>query len=92
MLRPPFKSDSQPLTEEEKKQEVPLYNPLLEDFEAEYYEDDNSLTTLKMPAGQITYFPKPKANFMAKHLADAVVNLSGEKVRANALKEIWVKI
>ena len=81
-----------PLTEAQKQEKLPLYNPLHEDFSAEYFEDDNSPTILTMPAGQITYFPRPKANFMAKHLADVVVNISGEKARVGALKEIWVKI
>ena len=80
------------LTEEDKKKLLPLYNPLFEDFGFEYLEDDNYPVILTMPAGEITYFPTHKANFMAKHLADEMVNRGKEGLREEYLKEIWVKI
>jgi hypothetical protein len=45
-----------------------------------------------MAPGEITYFPTHKARFMAKHLADEMVNQGKEGLREQYLKEIWVKI
>lgn len=92
MLKPPFKSELQPLSEEDKKVLLPLYNPLIEEFKFDYTEDDNSIVNLSMAPGEITYFPTHKARFMAKHLADEMVNQGKEGLREQYLKEIWVKI
>ena len=65
--------DSNSLWEERNKQ-TPLFNPLLKQFECDYILDDGTVQVLEMPAGQITYFPKFKADYMKKHLADEVYN------------------
>lgn len=92
MLNPPFKSEKPMVTPEQMKQLLPLYNPLPESFVFPYQGDNNEVEMLTMLEGQITYFPTHIANYMAKHLADEMVNRGKEGLREQYLKEIWVKI
>ena len=61
-------------------QKVSLYNPLDTDFTYTWLDDLNKPHELIMPAGRVTYFPKPQADFMTKHLLDELININ--KVKA----------
>lgn len=52
---------------------VPLFNPLAKSFEFEWKDDNNDVHTLSLDPISITYFTKPQAHFMLKHLTDAVM-------------------
>jgi hypothetical protein len=76
---------------------VPLFNPLKDDFSYEWLNDDNDKIVLSIPGREIAYFDKPRAEFLAKHLADAVYNERGgssnsEEDYREIYKEIYVKL
>jgi hypothetical protein len=53
----------------------PLYNPLSNEFFYIWYDDDNRPHELIMPPGKVSYFPEKVADFMAKHLADEIIEV-----------------
>lgn len=57
-----------------KMEKVPLFNPLNTIFSYEWFDDKNIKYTLTMDPIAITYFTKPQADFMVKHLTDEIMN------------------
>ena len=52
---------------------IPLLNPLSHTFSYDWKDDENVVHKLVMEPVQITYFTSPQAEFMVKHLTDAVM-------------------
>jgi len=67
---------------EQNPKQIPLFNPLSDDFTFEWKDDTNTLHTFTMRPLEITYFDKPIADFMARHLCDAVYHIRGQKTNA----------
>ena len=55
------------------REKIPLFNPLSKQFSYDWRDDKNETHTLVMEPISITYFNKPQADFMVKHLTDAVM-------------------
>lgn len=79
----------------DKPKQIPLFNPLSEDFSYIYKDDMDVPHTYTMRALEISFFDPPVARFMAKHLSDAVYHKRGQKLNHDddiqeILKEIEV--
>lgn len=79
-----------------KKDLVAVFNPLKREFEYVWFNDQNEPITLSIPARDFKYFPPYQGNFMAKHLADAVIHERGIKTNAEddyklVMKEILIE-
>lgn len=76
---------------------VPIFNPMSHDFSYPWKDDSNTEHILFVPSINIVYFPRYQADFMAKHLADEIINERGyakdkEKQRKEVLSQIYVTI
>lgn len=54
-----------------------LFNPLMSDFECEWFDDDNKSHILKINGMDFATFEDGQAEFMKKHLADEIYNQRG---------------
>lgn len=61
------------------KKTIPLFNPLSDTFSFEWLDDDNWRHILTMRPLEITYFEPVQADFMARHLVDAIYHQRGQK-------------
>jgi hypothetical protein len=56
---------------------IGVYNPMTEDFEYLWKDDNNKPHILKIPANQFVYFNESQGKYMIKHLSDAIMNKEG---------------
>ena len=75
--------------------EIQIFNPLLSTFSCDWYDDNNRLWTFKIEGMSIEKYPEPIANFVAKHLADHVLNQTKiatnyEDERSKVMKQIYI--
>lgn len=61
-----------PTEKNSTKKQIPLYNPMKEDFKALLRDENNLQTEIVMPSRQITYFDPPIADVMKRRLADYI--------------------
>lgn len=77
------------MREDGKVRKVSIFNPLTTDFSYEWLDDFNKKHILTIPAMQIKQFNESQGRFVAKHLADCVLNERGTKTNTeDELKKI----
>jgi hypothetical protein len=77
---------------EENPKEVKIYNPLMEDFEATWFDENDRPHKLVLSSLNITTLPYSQGKFMAKHLTDKVCFERGIKNDHEKWKEILMEV
>lgn len=82
---------------ESQKADIAIYNPLKYDFSYPWKDEKNQEHILTIPTNDSIYFPYYQAHFMAKHIADAIINempsivTNYEDERKKVLDIIYIK-
>lgn len=78
-----------------KRDETPVdfFNPLASDFTVEMFDEQNNAVSYTIPAQQLATYPKYIADFIIRHLTEAVMvdRDAPETSREKILDEIIVK-